>query len=201
MVSPTDFAFTLNGTPADIDYASAEIRRQRENPYDGLAQFRLAGVDSEDVEWAGGYTSPVIGAGRAVWRFTGEINSLNTVDQSATVSRQASTELIFLLRAGDPMTLAVNRFACTDQPGGETRREHLREILGSNIRFAYEDSTGTLLITASHSPDLPATLAENWLSEPLRIIFGQLIYPRLVARNFGNGRASVSGSALSGLHT
>lgn len=191
MDTPSGFAFTLKGTPTNIEYALAEIRRLHENPYDPLARFRLVGVDSDGVEWAGGYTSPVVDAGHLVWTFGGEIDSLSTDDQSETVSRQACTELIFLLRIGDPMTLAVTGITMNDQLGDERRREHVMEILGSSIRFAYEDSTGTLLVTASHSLDVPPTYAENWLSEPLRIIFGQLIYPRLVARNFGDGRAFV----------
>jgi hypothetical protein len=48
-----------------------------------------------------------------------------------------------------------------------------------------------MLVTAESSASLSAPFAEGWLVEPLRILFGQLIYPRLVARNFGNGRAAV----------
>jgi hypothetical protein len=32
---------------------------------------------------------------------------------------------------------------------------------------------------------------ENWLTEPLRIMLGSLIYPFMVARNFGDGTAHV----------
>jgi hypothetical protein len=191
MVSPTDFTFTLTGTPADAGYALTEANRHHENPYDGLARLRLVGIDAEGVEWSGGYTVPRITTRHTAWTFTGEIDSLVTDDQSATVSRQASTELIFLLRIGDPMTVAMAGLA--------GRREHVMEVLGSSIRFTCELSTSTLVITASHSPDLPATYTENWLGEPLRILFGQLIYPRLVARNFGDGRASVGVRRSPGL--
>jgi hypothetical protein len=34
-------------------------------------------------------------------------------------------------------------------------------------------------------------LRKTWIAEPLRILLGQLIYPRLRARNFGDGRAHV----------
>ena len=89
------------------------------------------------------------------------------------------------------MTLAVTRFPRLNSQDAKSRRERVLEILGSIVLLAYEDLTGTFLITSSDSPELPAPYAENWLSEPLRIIFGQLIYPRLVARNFGGGRAQV----------
>jgi hypothetical protein len=191
MVSPTSFAFILDGVPANIEYAIAKLNRLRKNPYDGSARLRLFGVDSEGIEWAGGYTTPVVDMARNTWRFTGEIESLITVDQTDTVSRQAGTELIFGLRVGDPMTLAVTGLPKLDQPGTIPRREHEIEILGSAVHLAYEDATGTFVITASHSPDLPTHYAENWLSEPLRVLFGQLIYPRIIARNFGDGRANI----------
>ena len=56
----------------------------------------------------------------------------------------------------------------------------------------YESSSRTLLVTATDAQEFGAPYAENWLGEPLRILFGQLIYPRLVARNVGSGRAQVS---------
>ena len=204
MVSPNDFAFTLTGTPADIPYALAEINRQRENPYDGLARFRLEGVDADGVKWSGGYTVPRVDAVRPAFTFTGEIESLVTDDQSPTTSQESSTELIFLLRIGDPMSLAMARFVGSDQGGRELLNENALNVLGSRIRFTFEASAGALAITASHSPNLLPTYTENWLGEPLRIMFGQLIYPRLVARNFGNGRASVwvrrSPSLIPGAH-
>lgn len=191
MESPTDFTFTLTGSPSDVKYALAETNRQKENPYDGLARFRLVGTDTAGVNWAGGYTVPQIEVRSAAWTFTGEIEGLITDDKSATVSHQAGAELIFLLRVGDPMSLHLARYVRTDPPGEDSRREHTVDILGSSVRFVYEPSTSTLSITASHSPDFSAPFAENWLGEPLRILFGQPIYPRLVARNLGDGKASV----------
>jgi hypothetical protein len=65
------------------------------------------------------------------------------------------------------------------------------EILGSTIRFQYEPSSGALSVTATHSARLPPTYTENWLGEPLRILLGQLIFPRLVALNLENGTTHV----------
>jgi hypothetical protein len=107
------------------------------------------------------------------------------------VAKQAGTELVFPLRAGDLMTLAASRLPKLNPPGTSPRREHAIRILGADIHFGYENSTSSFVITASHSPDLTAPYAENWLCEPLQIIFGQLIQPRLVARNFGDGSALV----------
>lgn len=191
MASPSDFAFTLTGTPVDIKYALGEIRRQQENPYDSRARFRLEGVDEEGVKWSGGYTTPSIDPGDTDWAFCGSINSLSTDDDGEMVSRNAGTELIFRMPRDSQMAFAMGRFVQTDQPGGAPSREHVMEALGSRIRFAYEPSSEALSIAASRSTDLPLTYTENWLGEPLRILFGQLVFPRLVARNFGDGRALV----------
>ena len=192
MDTPSQFAFTLSGTPTDIGYALRELNRHRDNPYDAQARPRLIGIDAAGIRWSGGYTIPHVTTRSSGWTFGGEIESLLTNEQSAAVSLQAGTELIFLLRINDPMVFHLARYARDDRPAGESRREKVMEILGSTVHFVYEDSRSTLLITASHSPAFPALYAENWLGEPLRILFGQLIYPRIVARNFGDGRAQVS---------
>ena len=46
---------------------------------------------------------------------------------------------------------------------------------------------------------MPPTYTENWLGEPLRILFGQLIFPRLVARNLGNGTTQIHVRPCRGL--
>ena len=69
---------------------------------------------------------------------------------------------------------------------------HAIQVLGSEITFSYLPESPALYVTASISTDLSHPYLENWLSEPLRILVGQLIYPRFVARNFGNRRAVVS---------
>jgi hypothetical protein len=191
MTSPRDFEFILTGTPSDIGYALTTINRAEKEPYNPLARCRLLGTDHDDVDWNGGWTIPRMEIGETTWTFTGEIDSLVTVDTSSTVSPQASAELIFSASPGYLMALALGRFARTEQPAGGYRKEHELELLGSNIRFTYDPTTHILSVTASHSTDLPHPFAENWLGEPFRILFGQLIFPRLVARNMGNGRAHV----------
>ncbi|MBP2238782.1 hypothetical protein J2Z31_005323 [Sinorhizobium kostiense] len=65
-------------------------------------------------------------------------------------------------------------------------------ILGVPVRFAFDGEANVLSISAICSPALPAHLAENWFGEPLRILFGQLVYSRLVERRFPDGRSMVS---------
>jgi hypothetical protein len=175
----------------DIPYAVAATSRHRAAPYDGLARPRLLGTDSDGVKWSGGYTIPRIADHHQLWTFAGEIDGLVTDDQSPTVETQASTELMFPLRIGDPMTIALARFVRTLRPGTKLVREYEVKALGTSIRFAFEADSSTLVVTAAHSPDLPIPFAECWITEPLRILFGQPIFPRLTARNRGVGRATV----------
>ncbi len=175
-----------------MPYAYEEIRRQRESPYDGLARFRLVGVDHEGVEWSLGWTVPRVEIGQPTWTFEGEVDGLWTDDQSDAVSRDSSTEVIFLVPRGHPIARALQKFLHKHVTHGGAQYEHVVEVLDSTIKFVYEPASNTLSLTASHSSDLPPTYAENWLGEPLRILSGQLVFPRLVARNLGNGRSVIS---------
>ena len=69
---------------------------------------------------------------------------------------------------------------------------HVLELLESSIEFEQDPQNDLLWVTANTSSKLTHPFLENWLGEPLRILMGQLYYPRLVARNFGNGSADVS---------
>jgi hypothetical protein len=89
------------------------------------------------------------------------------------------------------MTISMARFVRRLPLAANPVREYGMQILGSNIHFKYEQDLSTLLVSAESSASLGAPYAEGWLAEPLRILFGQLIYPRLVARNSGDGRATV----------
>jgi hypothetical protein len=79
-----------------------------------------------------------------------------------------------------------------DRSSDGPKDQRILKILDSTITFVYEASSGLLSITALHSPRLPPTYTENWLAEPLRVLFGQLVFPRLVARNLDNGRSIIS---------
>jgi len=185
------FTFQLNGQPKDVGYALATCNRYRETPYEPLARLRLFGTDANGVSWSGGWTTPSVHTSDGNWRFAGDLEALATDVEGETVSRRAGTELIFPLRVGDPMTISMARFVRSFPLTANPVREYRLRVLGSDILFKYEQDHSTLLVTAESSASLSAPYAEGWLVEPLRILFGQLIYPRLVARNFGDGRAAV----------
>ena len=186
----TSFEYTLQGLPEDIAYARAAFRRQRQNPYDELARFRLFGTDAHGMQWTLGWTVPVVQPSADRWHLSGQLQGLLPHDGSESVSGRSETELIFVVPRAHPIAIAFTRFAATVEGEG-SRYVHSLEVLGSTIRFSYDAVRGALFITAVHSQELPPTFTENWLGEPLRILFGQLIYPRLVARNLGRGRTHV----------
>ncbi len=199
MPSLVRFEFTLSGLPEDAHYALAELERQQANPYDALARCRLRGVDEDGVDWALGWTVPDVEPGEEVWTFAGVTDGLSPTDESDTVDRQSSTELVFFVPPNHPMHISMARFVSNAPSESGPCREHVLETLGSAIRFSYEPSSGALSVIAKHSVELPPTYAENWLGEPLRILFGQLIFPRLVARNLGNGRTIIFVRSCPGL--
>jgi hypothetical protein len=192
MDSPNEFRFTLKGLPNDFAYASSELNRHRLDPYDTILRSRLIGTDDQGIEWNGGYTNPNVDARNHEWTLTGDLSALSTLDSSNSVSQSISTEVIYLLRVGDPMTVAFARYIRADAPSGHVIREKQIELLGSKIKFLYESEDSIVSVVATNCEDFPSLFAENWLGEPLRILFGQLIYPRLAARNLGNGRAHIA---------
>lgn len=60
--------------------------------------------------------------------------------------------------------------------------QHQMEVLSTPLTFTLDNAADTLTISAKASQVLPQTFTENWLGEPLRIMFGQLIFARMVAR-------------------
>jgi len=170
------------------------------NPHDGRQRFRLRGVDLKGAKWSLGWTTlQQVDPGNDTWTFVGEIDGLIPQDAGDTVTSDSCTELVYLVPINHTTALRMGRFVLSEQPGGRPRREYVLETLGSTVRFAYEPSLGALSITAMHSAELLPTFTENWLGEPLRILFGQLIFPRLVARNLGNGRTHIHVRRCPGL--
>lgn len=75
------------------------------------------------------------------------------------------------------------------------------DLLGSNIEIVRDEWGDGLWVIATTSPKLPHPYLEGWLCEPLRILCGQMIYPRVVARNTGDGRSHISLRRTCSLHS
>lgn len=67
------------------------------------------------------------------------------------------------------------------------RREKALLINGAALNLKLDDDADLLVMHASPSDALRPTFTENCLSEPLRILFGQLIWPRFA--DPGTGRS------------
>ena len=193
--SSTDIDFTMFATPADGENAVRRLVRARENPYEVFDQFRLVANDYQGTEWACGWTRPKLkGMPKVGWPLTGKLDSLVTHVSGPWVASESGVELVFRPKLWLPMDKAMVTVTSVD--GTEIERRHSAgqqtvQVLNSEIRFFYTPSDESLWVTAKTSDKLQHPYAENWLSEPLRILFGQLVFPRLVARNFGDGTAQV----------
>jgi hypothetical protein len=171
MNSLQDFSYGMTTTAGDPFAFLHALEHYRQNTYDGTARLRLFGRDAEGTEWSGGFTVPQkISFGS--WSIEGTLTALIVNEQLSTVTE--STELVFYTNHLHPLVRVMAR-----------QKQKRLEILGSVIEFTYENSNNVVSITASHSSQLPAPYTERWLSEPLRIMFGQPVQPRLLARNIG----------------
>ena len=193
--TPTTLEFMMYATPRDSHDAFRRIQRARENPHDIAHQFRLFAVDYRGTDWACGWTRPSLASmPRVGFPLVGDLESLSTTVTGPWVAEDSGVELMFSPRLRIPMETAL---VTRSTIGGEEvslRRESGQQtidVLGSRIRFFHSPSDEALWVTAATSQQLQHPFAENWLSEPLRVLLGQLVYPRGVARNLGDGRAHI----------
>ncbi len=193
--STTSIDFTMYATPASDSDAVRRLGRARENPYDTRDQFVLVATDYQGTEWNCGWTQPELrGIPKVSWLLTGRINSLVTHATGPWVSDQSGIELVFQPEFWLPMDTPMLTVTTVD--GIEIERKHRAgqqtiRVLDSEIKFFHKPSSDSLWLTAGTTDKLRHPYAEVWVCEPLRILLGQLVYPRLVARNFGDRTAHV----------
>lgn len=193
--SSTEIDFTMFAVAADGSDAFRRLVRAKDNPYEVFDQFRLVATDYEGHGWACGWTRPNLkGLPKVGWPLTGQLSSLVTQASGPWVSRDSGVELVFQPKLRLPMD---QRMVSVTSVGDEeiARRfsdgQHTIHALGTEIKFFYLPYDDFLWVTAKTSEKLQHPYAENWIGEPLRALLGQLTFPRLVARNFGNGTAQV----------
>jgi hypothetical protein len=194
--SSTVIEYTMFAQPiASSDDAFRRLLRAQENPYEIVDQFRLVATDYDGTEWTCGWTQPSVkGIPRTGWPLTGKLNSLLTIDSSNSISQESGVELAFdgdLALPMDKVMLTVSSVEGKEVHRSWRQAEHTLNVLNSEIKFFYPPGQNSLWVTAKTSDKLPHPFVERWIAEPLRILLGQLIYPRLRARNLGNGRAQV----------
>jgi hypothetical protein len=179
VLSTTTFGYTLRGLPDDIGHALRSLRRIDADPYNGLLRERLTATTSDGVELAGGWTIPKVHVPEedGPWVFSGEIDALSFHENGTF---DPGTEVAFLLPLQHRARLILRRFFA--KPVGDELPAIRLAICGSEIVITLHDEANLLRVLAPATAVLQPTFTENWLGEPLRILFGQLVFPRFVAR-------------------
>lgn len=169
------------------------LRDCADEPDGRTSAMRLRGIDYTGTEWNAGWVRPRLGGIHGDhFQLFGESGALSThVHQEEPKS---GVELAYSPTPDVPFTEIMKTTAHLGdtQIGWRTSGgRHRMEVLGSIIEAMTQPWSEELWICASTSEELRHPYLENWLSEPLRALRGQLVYPRLVARNFEDGRAAV----------
>jgi hypothetical protein len=60
------------------------------------------------------------------------------------------------------------------------------DVAGTHLDFFFDPKLDATWAVAATSEAFLHPHAENWVSEPLCLLLGQMVFPRLVARNFGD---------------
>lgn len=196
LIDQRGIKFFLYGSAENGSAAFKKFLSARANRYETLEQFRLIATDYRGTTWRGGYTEVDFFTDHdRGWPLTGELQGLSTRVSDFWVARSPGVEMLLMPAIDLPMDEALETSATI---GGEPVRwsrgagRQRLTALGSQISFELDPSEKALWITATMSPDLQPVCAERWLTEPLRIMLGALVYPRLIARNFGDGSADVT---------
>lgn len=191
----TQMHFTMYGTPRDGSEAFRRIIDAQNNPYDTLRQFRMNAIDYGGTQWSGGWTMLRIGEEvKNVWRLSGPISSLYTDVTGFGVAEKPGVELVYdkPMRLPIPMNM-VKTVQRGDQQVFWSRSAGTQtiEVLDATIEFFQSAEREHIWAIAEATANFPHPHLENWLSEPLNLLLGKIISPRLLARNFGHGRAFI----------
>jgi hypothetical protein len=186
------FDFAFSDVFAKPDELIRQIQYHRDNPYDTLGAFRLHGTDVDGLEWALGWADPSVTRGSDGWRVSGALVSGITTcvkGKAYGVSSDRSTEVIFSVPSEHPIA-AIFPPAGSLMSGSGVYKKSLK-VLDTELNFEYDGTIQALKATIAHTKCFPPPYTENWLGEPFRILFGVLLYPRLVARNLGDENTHV----------
>lgn len=193
--------FVMHGTPRDGSDAFKRIVQAQKYPHDILHQFRVNAIGYDGTEWSGGWTTLTLGEEAAnIWRLSGPIHSLDTGASGFGVAEKSGVELVFdrSLRLPMPMNM-VKTVLRGDKQVLWSRSSGTKTItvLDTEIEFFQSPEHEHVWAVANTTPNFPHPHLENWLSEPLNLLLGEIVSPSLHARNFGDGRAFIRFSPSS----
>ncbi|MUZ65418.1 hypothetical protein [Agrobacterium vitis] len=191
VVSEREFRYRITGLPADLKHSLHVLNRERDEPNELLNRFRLVMTDADGTEWMGGWTVPHVDPDGDRWVLKGTVQSLIAGTQGSPTG-EGGAEARFLIPRNHSASIIFRRFVRSDDGKGGLHAIRIVDVLGVPVRFAFDGGTNVLSVSADSSPAPPAHNAENWFGEPLRILFGQLVFPRLVERRFPDGHSMLS---------
>jgi hypothetical protein len=187
--SRTEMEFVMHATPREGREAFERLVRAEKNPHNIYDQLGVRGIDYHGTEWNAGWTSIHLGVTRGnTWRLSGPIDSLFTEVSGPDVARTSSIEVIYDSRLRIPLPLNMStsvrrgdREVLWKLQGGGTTID----IAGTHIDFFVDPKLDATWAVAATSEAFLHPHAENWVSEPFWMLLGQLVFPRLIARNLG----------------
>lgn len=192
----TRMQFVMHGTPRDGPDAFKRVVEAQRNPYDANHQFRVEAVGYDGTEWSGGWTSVAPGeASGDVWRLSGPIHSLHTDARGFGVAEHSGVELVYDRSLRLPISMNMVKTVTRDGKEVLLSRSAGSKVVGvldAEIEFFRDAEREHVWAVARTSPSFPHPYLENWISEPLNLLLGEIVSPRLVARNFGDGRAFIA---------
>src|SRR5690606_29838670 len=124
----------------------------------------------------------------------GEVSSLLCATDGWRTSKSSSVEVVYDRRLRLP--LPMNMMTRVQRDGEEVLMSRQSgkidvDALGTKIQIFNDANKDVVWGVAETSKAFNHPFAENWISEPLGMLLGELVFPRLVARNYGNGTASI----------
>lgn len=185
--------FEMDATASDVGKVMLALRRCAEDLDDHTSAMRLRGIDYQGREWNAGWVRPRLGELQGGHHQV-HGQCLSIVTDARHDDDEGGVELAYSPSPEVPFSEIMTNTARVGEVelGWRTQGgRHRLELLGAEITATTQPWRDELWICARTSEDLNHPYLENWLSEPLRALRGQLIYPRLVARKFSDGRAAV----------
>lgn len=190
MPTPDKMIVHIEGKPEDLRHSLHAINRLRDNPYDPLCHFRLHMTDTFGCRWSAGCELERIEPGDAQWSFLGWTQGLLGIAPTEP-DYTGMSESYFLVPRNYSIRSALNGIISSMQPDGSLQPAVVMHVLGCPVTLHYDVALGMIVIFTPLSETFPAPETENWLGEPLRIILGQPVYPRLVTRRLPFGSTHV----------
>lgn len=182
--------FIMHATPRDSGGAFKRLVHAQRNPYDVLNQFRLSATQYDGTGWNCGWVPIRLGETLGnIWQLSGPISSLMTVATGHFIAPTSGVEVIYTPKLRLPLSSTMTTSIQRDGVEVLRKVEHggkTVEVAGTQIDFFVDPEFDATWAVAATSTEFPHPHAENWISEPLCLLLGQLVFPRLVARNFGD---------------